>query len=257
MGFNSGFKSAILSDINPHIIKFYRMIQSNEITSISARSYLEKEGELLRNAKDNGYEHYKTVKIRFNEGFDRLDFIFLSRAGFNGMIRFNKKGEWNIPFCKKPERFSPSYITKICNQIKQVSSVMTDNWHFSNLSFEKIIKQAEKDDFIYSDPPYFGRYVDYYNGWTIKDEENLFELLSETKAKFILSTWHHNDYRENDMINRFWKHFNIATYDHFYHNGGNLENRRSVVEALVYNFDSHIDNHKHSLKQVFEQPVLF
>ena len=77
----------------------------------------------------------------------------------------------------------------------------------------------------------------------------LFNLLSETKAKFILSTWHHNDWRENDMIERFWKKFNIVTKDHFYHNGGNIENRRSVVEALVCNFDTaKIKQHNHDKK---------
>jgi len=27
------------------------------------------------------------------------------------------------------------------------------------------------------------------------------------------------------------------TKNHFYHNGGNLENRHSIVEALVFNFN--------------------
>lgn len=38
------------------------------------------------------------------------------------------------------------------------------------------------------------------------------------------------------MIDRFWEKFNIKTQGHFYHNGGRIENRRSMVEALVYNF---------------------
>jgi len=99
---------------------------------------------------------------------------------------------------------------------------------------------------IYCDPPYYGRYVDYYNGWKEQDEEILFQMLKETKAKFILSTWHHNDWRENEMIKKYWNKFNIVTQDHFYHSGGNIENRRSVVEALVCNFEvSHIAQHNH------------
>jgi DNA adenine methylase len=31
-----------------------------------------------------------------------------------------------------------------------------------------------------------------------KDEELLFNQLNDTRAKFILSTWHHNDFRENE-----------------------------------------------------------
>ena len=108
---------------------------------------------------------------------------------------------------------------------------------------------ATENDIIYCDPPYYGRYVDYYNGWTELDEELLFHLLNETKAKFILSTWHHNDWRENGMISKFWNKFNIVTKDHFYHSGGNIENRKTVVEALVCNFNlDNIQEHNHGQK---------
>lgn len=166
------------------------------------------------------------------------------------MMRFGGKGNWNIPFCKKPNRFSQSYTTKIVNQVAKVKAVINDNWTFTNKSFADIIPLATKDDIIYCDPPYYGRYVDYYNGWTEQDEELLFHLLSATKAKFILSTWHHNDWRANEMIEKFWNKFNIVTQDHFYHSGGNIENRRTIVEALVCNFDlEHINRHNHGLKE--------
>ena len=90
---------------------------------------------------------------------------------------------------------------------------------------------------IYCDPPYFGRYVDYYNGWTEEDEQELFNALSETKASFILSTWHHNEFRANEMVAHYWNKFNILTQKHFYHSGGHIENRHSIVEALVFNFE--------------------
>ncbi|MGL4364566.1 MAG: hypothetical protein ACRCSB_05135, partial [Bacteroidales bacterium] len=78
----------------------------------------------------------------------------------------------------------------------------------------------------------------------------LFQLLSETKAKFILSTWHHNDWRENEMITKYWNKFNVLTKDHFYHNGANIENRRTIVEALVCNFDiGNFQQHNHGVKE--------
>ena len=249
VAFNSGYKKAILNDTNPHIINFYKGVQEKRITSSLMKQFLVDEGQLLSVAEDNGYEHFRKVKNRFNSEFSPYDFIFLSRAGFNGMMRFNKKGHWNIPFCKKPDRFAQAYVTKICNQVNTVSEIIQQepNWVFHNRSFTEIIPLANENDIIYCDPPYFGRYVDYYNGWTEGDEKTLFDLLSKTKAKFILSTWHHNDWRENEMINKFWCKFNIVTKDHFYHSGGNIENRRSIVEALVCNFEvSHIQGHNHS-----------
>lgn len=249
VAFNSGYKKAILNDTNPHIIGFYKGIQDNEISPALMKQYLEKEGKLLSEAENNGYEHYLKVRARFNSGeFSPYDFIFLSRAGFNGMMRFGSKGNWNIPFCKKPDRFAQAYITKITNQVALVSKIIQPepNWFFHNKSFADIIPLATANDIIYCDPPYYGRHVDYYNGWSAQDEELLFNQLSETKAKFILSTWHHNDWRENEMIHKYWNKFNIFTKDHFYHNGGNIENRRTVVEALVCNFDTDkIDQHNH------------
>ena len=122
VGFNSPMRGThIVGDTNPHIINFYRAMQSGEITQYTMRAYLERESHLLAHADDNGYAHFRLVRDRFNCEHSPYDFIFLSRAGFNGMMRFNRHGDWNIPFCKKPDRFAPAYITKICNQIEHVA----------------------------------------------------------------------------------------------------------------------------------------
>jgi DNA adenine methylase len=257
VAFNAGFRNAYLSDINPHLINFYNEIKNKIITPLTVKRYLEREGAILEKAGDNGYEHYKLIRNRFNKNHDTLDFLFLSRAGFNGMIRFNSKGEWNIPFCKKPQRFSKAYITKIVNQVAKVSSLVDANWTFVNKDFRDIIGGTAENDILYCDPPYHGRYVDYYNGWTDKDEHDLFAALRSTKARFILSTWHHNDYRENDMIKKYWRNFNIVTKDHFYHSGGKIENRNSVVEALVFNFETRLQQHNYEYAPVDHQLELF
>ena len=245
VAFNSGFKSAILADINPYAIEFYRQIQQGVIHPASVRMYLERESSLLLS---RGEEHYRYIRNRFNYDHDPLDLLFISRAGFNGLMRFNKKGEWNVPFCKKPNRFSKSYITKIVNQVKDVSCLIQSDWEFRSSSFEAIICNASSHDIIYCDPPYAGRHVDYFNGWNDDDERRLFDMLSSTPARFILSTWHHNDYRNNDMMKRYWQNFNVATSDYFYHAGGKIENRKPVVEALVYNFPAEISPHNHTHK---------
>lgn len=243
VAFNLGFDKAILSDANPHIIRFYADVQTGAISPPLVKAYLEREGQALFSADRDGYAHFNYIRDRFNRDHDPLDFLFLSRAGFNGMMRFNGKGKWNVPFCKKPGRFSKAYITKIVNQVRDVSHVIRPAWQFSGTRFENTIAMATVDDVIYCDPPYWGRHTDYYGRWEDTDERKLFEALSATQARFILSTWHHNDYRENAMLKRYWGHFNMVTRDHFYHSGAKLHNRRSIVEALVFNFDSDIRTH--------------
>jgi len=87
----------------------------------------------------------------------------------------------------------------------------------------------------------------------------LFYLLENTEAYFILSTWHHNNFRENKMIKKYWNKFNIITRDHFYHSGGKIENRNSIVEALVFNFEisSDIKKHNHGMIKKHKQLSIF
>jgi DNA adenine methylase len=121
VAFNMMPKKAILADNNPHLINFYQAIQKDKITANIAKTFLEQEGKLLE--KSNG-EYYYFVRERFNQEQNPLDFLFLNRACFNGMIRFNNKGYFNVPFCRKPQRFAKAYITKICNQIQVISNIL-------------------------------------------------------------------------------------------------------------------------------------
>jgi DNA adenine methylase len=234
VAFNIAPTNALLCDTNPHLVNFYSSIARGEISSGMVRGYLAAEGQILL---EKGEDHYYEVRDRFNKHHSPLDFLFLNRAGFNGMIRFNRKGEFNIPFCRKPQRFAQAYMTKIVNQVSCVEKLLrTKNFVFKCQDFSETLKEASSEDMIYCDPPYIDRHVDYYSSWDESNETCLYKALLSFEGKFILSTWHHNDYRENEYIKTLWRRFNILTRDHFYHVGGREENRNPVVEALVVNF---------------------
>jgi DNA adenine methylase len=234
VAFNIAPTNALLCDTNPHLVNFYSSLARGEITSGIVRDYLAAEGSSLL---EKGEDHYYELRERFNKHHSPLDFLFLNRAGFNGMIRFNRKGEFNIPFCKKPQRFAQAYVTKIVNQVSCVEKLLrTKNFVFKCQDFFVTVKEASPEDIIYCDPPYIDRHVDYFSGWNESSETRLHKALSEFQGKFILSTWHHNDYRENEYIKKLWSKFGLLTRDHFYHVGGKEENRNPVVEALIVNF---------------------
>lgn len=234
VAFNLRPRRALLADSNPHLVRFYQAIADGSITSLVARRFLEAEGEEL--LRTDG-EHYYVVRNRFNERGDPLDFLFLNRACFNGMIRFNRSGGFNVPFCRKPNRFAQAYITKICNQVQAVAdSCSLGSYEFLCQDFRETIPVADKGDCLYCDPPYIARHTDYFNGWDEDDELELAKLLSDTQAKFILSTWHSNDFRSNDFIENLWSRYNILTREHFYHVGAKEDNRNPMLEALVTNF---------------------
>jgi len=238
VAFNLAPKHALLCDTNPHLVNFYQAIANKEITSEIVRQYLNEEGAVLL---EKGESHYYEIRERFNKKHLPLDFLFLNRAGFNGMIRFNRKGGFNIPFCRKPQRFAQAYVTKIVNQVTHVSRLFeAKDFEFKCQSFDETITTATPNDIIYCDPPYIGRHVDYFNGWDEERENDLFNALSQSKSRFILSTWHHNDFRENEYIKKLWNKFNILTREHFYHVGGSEKNRNPMIEAIVTNYDTTI-----------------
>jgi DNA adenine methylase len=111
------------------------------------------------------------------------------------------------------------------------------DWKFVCDDFRKIIPGAKQGDFIYCDPPYIGRHVDYFNSWSEDDEQELYDLLSAVSAKFILSTWHSNRYRKNSAIEKYAYRFTILTREHFYHVGASEENRNPMLEAIVLNYN--------------------
>lgn len=234
VAFNVRPRKSLLADSNPHVVRFYQGIAKGEITAAIVRRFLEKEGaELLRS---NG-EHYYSVRERFHRHGHPLDFLFLNRAGFNGLIRFNRRGEFNVPFCRKPNRFQPAYITKIVHQVQAVADVCASgDTEFRCQDYSVTIAEAGARDLLYCDPPYIARHADYFNGWDEGRERQLAKLLADTPARFILSTWYGNEYRENPFIGTIWGGYPIWTREHFYHVGAKEANRKPMLEALITNF---------------------
>ena len=235
VGFNIRPKKALMCDSNPHLIRFYNALKNKEITALKVREHLVIEGEKL--LKSEG-KHYYEVRNRFNEKGNPLDFLFLSRSCFNGMMRFNKKGGFNVPFCKKPNRFAQALVTKITNQVKNISQIIENgDYTFVCQNFQETLKQVTSKDLVYCDPPYIGRHVDYFDSWSDGEEKLLKQGLKDSEANFLLSTWLSNKYRTNEYVFSIWKDCFVSTKEHFYHVGGKEKNRNAVYEALLSNLE--------------------
>lgn len=232
---------AVLLNIRPHravaadscvpVIDFYRSLQNGRITAACVEAFLQTEGERLR---VGGAVRYYQIRERFNETGDPLDFLFLNRACFNGLMRFNRQGHFNTPFCKKPERFRPAYITKICNQVQWASDVIRGrDWEFVCADWRDALSGIDADDFIYADPPYAGRFADYYNEWDDQDGRELAAALRDAPCRFLCSTWVENRFRRNERLAEWFAGYEIATFEHYYHLGARESLRHAMVEGLV------------------------
>jgi len=203
--FNINPDRAIVSDTNKHIINFYKDIQRGQIDEIIVKSYLEDMGaKLFKYGEDFFYD----VRDQFNEeNGDSLKLLFLNRCCYNGIMRFNSQGKFNVPFGHKHERFRRAYITKIVK----------------------------------------GRHTDYYNNWNESDAIELANFSSDLKCGFALSMWKENKYRENIHLDLHWNGFVIKTFSHFYHVGSKEKFRNAMTEALVLKAENLVDQREEKM----------
>lgn len=141
-------KEAVVNDINPHLINFYRHIQNGLVIDIELLNdrdfYINARGE-FNNLIATGQQDSKLAAILF---------YYLNRNGFNGLCRFNKKGFFNVPFgAYKTVNFQKDFL----NYQKTLSK-----WTFSSKDFEEV--PIKPNHFVYFDPPYDVEFTSYSSG---------------------------------------------------------------------------------------------
>jgi DNA adenine methylase len=129
---------ALLNDINPHLINFYRQVRRGLTLEIDAR-YNRK----LFYAQRALFNHLISNDSARTKQAAQL-FYYLNRTCFNGLCRFNRDGEFNVPFGQYKKI---NYATDF-----NVYQELFRRWKFANKDLARLA--IEPDDFIYADPPY-------------------------------------------------------------------------------------------------------
>jgi len=229
--FNVQPERALVNDINPHNIRLYQMIYNGDLTPEEVGAHLLSEGKKLLT---NGEEYYYLVRERFNKTGDVLDFIFLSRTCFNGLMRFNSNGEFNSAFCRDPGRLNRAQVSKIVERIHQIQQIMRGKeLEFRVGDWKECVNGVELGDFVYLDPPYIGRHTDYYQKWTENDTIELYKVIRQLPSGFALSTWLADKYRKNEHVAIYLGDFVKREITHFYRIGPYEEFRGTIIELLV------------------------
>lgn len=127
-------------------------------------------------------KNYIRLRDDFNKSNDNLKLYLLLIYGFNHMIRFNKKGEFNLPvgnvdFNKNVYESLVGYLNFVDNKKIQ----------YSNKDYIDFVKEIKfnKGDFIYLDPPYFISNSEYNKNWSSEDELNLYDLIDFLNGKKV------------------------------------------------------------------------
>ena len=117
-------------------------------------------------------------------------FYFIRNYCYSSMFRFNKSGEFNVPYGGLS--YNENYLDKKIDYIYKLENVNRYALsNISNLDFEEFIKKQDfnEDDFIFLDPPYDTEFSEYaQNVFDQSDQERLANTLLHTKAKWLLVT---------------------------------------------------------------------
>ena len=165
-------KEALLNDINPHVINFYRWIQNG----LSIDSPLANSSTNFYKARDRFNALLADGKADSQEAAEL--FYFLNRTGFNGLCRFNQQGFFNVPYGK--------YKSIQYRQDFYDLSEAFENWQFKSQDFQSL--KLRKDDLIYADPPYDVEFTQYSKeDFRWEDQVRLAEWLAKHPGPVILS----------------------------------------------------------------------
>lgn len=238
-GFNVGVnveaEHIIYNDICKPVVELLNHIKGNDIENLL--SEIDEHIEKYHLSKENR-EGYLKLREDYNSGYKTpIKFYTLLCYAFNNQIRFNRNGEYNMPFGKNRSSFNPTLREKFIDFHKRVNNI---DCVFLNMPYEKIdLSEFDSNDFVYCDPPYLNSIATYneQNGWTEEHEALLLKILDELNEKGVRFALSNNLKYENPLLDK-WKN----KYKVYYLNG-NYSNcnyhkidKSKDVEVLIVNY---------------------
>lgn len=193
------------NDFNPVLVFCYKNIQKfpNKVTDeLDKLLFRLEENKIIwpfkKRTLSNRESFYFIVRNEYNKMNDKEKnttkgsayFIFLNKTGFNGLLHFNLKGEFNtsVGLINKPVNIDTHNILMLNKLFKHVI--------FSCTSYENILEKTIEGDLVYMDPPYVPEgdtisYVGYTkDGFDTEDHNKIVEWsykLSIKKTMFVAS----------------------------------------------------------------------
>ena len=230
-------KRAVINDSNKELMNVYEVLCDEKKFNKMCR--------VLNNYEVNHSEEF-FYEIR-NKDRDKAKFkrmpdykrsartIYLNKSCFNGLYRVNSKNEFNVPFNRKD---------KVNTYDGQNLGIIHSYLNFSdvtllNTDFEEAVKDAQKGDFIYFDPPYdsetttFNSYTE--NGFGKEEQVRLarvYKELSDRGCYVMLSN--HN----TSLVKELYKDFNIHVIEAKRNINANGKKRGKVEEVIITNYEN-------------------
>jgi DNA adenine methylase len=185
-------------------------------------------------AKHNKESYYK-MRADYNETQNPFLLYLLLIYGFNRFLRFNSKGDFNLPVG------NVDFNKNVVNALNEYFDCVRDRQiEFFNLDFQEFIDhvQPTADDFVYLDPPYLITFSEYNKLWGEDSEMRLIDFLDELNkrgVRFAVSNvlWHRTRY--NGTFNLWAQQYSIVKIKSNYISFNDNTNKDSI-EVLVKNY---------------------
>ena len=238
-GFNVGVnvkaKHIVYNDMSIQLAKMLRYIQSNDIeTLIGEIVYYIEKYHLTKTNKDG----YLALREDYNSGVrSSMKLYTLLCYAFNNQIRFNKNGEYNMPFGKNRSWFNPVLKQKFIDFHERIVKL---DCSFLSIPFDRFdFSELSSSDFVYCDPPYYNSVATYneQKGWTEKDEEKLLAVLDNLNENGIRFALSNNLKYDNPLLHEWKDKYNVHYLDMDYSNCSYQKKDKSKdIEVLITNY---------------------
>ena len=235
VGGNVNAEHIIYNDISEPVVKLLNYIKGSRIEDLLSEidQYI-KEYDLSKENK----EGYLSLRENYNSGIKTpMKFYTLLCYSFNNQIRFNKNGDYNMPFGKDRSSFNPTLRQKFIDFHKKVNDI---DCVFLNIPFERFdFSDLDNNDFVYCDPPYFNSVAAYneQGGWTEELERALLANLDELNQRGIRFALSNNLKYDNPLLDEWKNKYNVHYLNGDYSNCNYHKIDRSKdVEVLITNY---------------------
>lgn len=240
VGVNVRAKTVVCNDTEAVVISL--MQDLSQLDSKTGLATLKQTINKYQLSKTNE-EGFKAIRNDYNNG-DRHWYMFYAMLtnAFNYQIRFNQKGEYNMPFGRNRSWFNPRLEANFIAFVDKLNDITIK---FFNKDFRDFdVCQFNQGDLIYCDPPYLLTTASYneQGGWREQDEIdllNFLENINNKKIKFALSNVLEHKGQSNDILKDWAKDYNIHYLNHHYGNSNYQTKDRSKngsVEVLITNY---------------------
>lgn len=190
-------KKAVISDIHKELVDFYQSIKNG---------FLENIHKFMKDHPNNEETYYNVRSLSTKNDLENAQkFYYLRKTCYRGMLRYNKKGGFNVPFgrykhCNYEELKNKKYET------------LLKRTRIYNKSFEYIFENYNhENNFMFLDPPYDSKFTDYgYCSFGKDEQRKLAEFFKKTKIKCLMVIG------KTPFIQELYKDYVIEEYDKKY-----------------------------------------